>query len=282
MYMELNIFEYTDYRKFLKDYYNHKKELKNGFSYTTMAKKLGITSPHMYLIIDGTRNITKEHLPKLANILSLTKKEQQYFDALVSFNQAKTPESKRYYLEVLFALKRKKEGSLISDHQYDCLSRWYYPVLLELTTLPDFSENPIHLKGKLYNKISTREIREALETMLRIGLLKRGDDGRLTRYEAGLTSEEDVKHTAVYSFHQQMLTHAKDVFAVANPEHREMSGITMALSKKQFKEIQSKIRELGDWVTNYLTNNPDTPETVFQMSMLLFPATNGGGNGVSK
>jgi uncharacterized protein (TIGR02147 family) len=273
--MAPNVFEYTDYRKFLKDFYEQKKRLSHGFSYTVMAKKIGLSPTHIFLIIDGSRNVTKEHLPKLSTVLSLTKKEQQYFDALVSFNQAKTPESKRYYLEILFALKRKKEGTLISDHQYNCLSRWYYPVLLELVSLPNFNENLRQLRGKLYNKVSIREIREALETLLRVGLLKRDESGKLTRCEIGLTSEEEVKHTAVYSFHQQMLSHARDVFAVAGPEQREMSGITMALSKRQFKEIQTKIRELGDWVTNYLTNNPDTPETVFQMSMLLFPATNG-------
>ncbi len=40
-----SIFEYIDYRRFLSDYYNHKKETSRTFSYRYFAEKAGLTSP---------------------------------------------------------------------------------------------------------------------------------------------------------------------------------------------------------------------------------------------
>ncbi|MGE0616139.1 MAG: TIGR02147 family protein, partial [Bacteriovoracia bacterium] len=39
-----NLFEYTDYRKYLEDYYNFKKATDPGFSYRSFAKAAGFTS----------------------------------------------------------------------------------------------------------------------------------------------------------------------------------------------------------------------------------------------
>jgi uncharacterized protein (TIGR02147 family) len=46
--MAPNVFEYTDYRKFLKDFYEQKKRLSHGFSYTVMAKKIGLSPTHIF------------------------------------------------------------------------------------------------------------------------------------------------------------------------------------------------------------------------------------------
>lgn len=276
--MELNIYQYSDYRTFLRDYYEGRKKKSCAFSYAMFARKLGISTPaHIFLIISGNRNLTKEHIPQFATALGLTKKQQQYFDAMVCFNQAKTPESKRYYLELLQALRHKKTGVPISDEQYACLSKWFYPIILELVNIPSFKEEAAWIRKQLYNKVSHDDIGEALSAMQRAGLLKRARNGRLIRAEANLTTEDEVANIAAYSFHQQMISHAKDVLKVADPAKRQMSGITMAISERQFKDIQTKLRETEDWITQYLANSADTPETVYHLNILLFPAVNDGG-----
>jgi uncharacterized protein (TIGR02147 family) len=94
-----------------------------------------------------------------------------------------------------------------------------------------------------------------------------------------MSGEDDAISKAAYSFHQEMISHAKDVLALTNPSRRQVSSITMAISEKQFRDIRAKLREVEDWVTHYLANSPDTPETVFHLNMLLFPASNAAGKG---
>lgn len=278
--MGLNIFDYSNYRDFLRDYYNHSKETNSRFSFRYFGLKAGFSSPNfLQRIIKGDRNLSKDFVPKFSAAMGLNKKEQQYFDALVSFNQAKAPEAKRYYLELLHNLKKKGISSHISDDQYEYVSRWYYPVIREMVTLPDFRDDPKWIRARLGNRLKAKEIEDALCTLLRLGLLKRNDNGRLTQAEAHIRTDGDIKDTGSYSFYQQMLTLAKEALASIGADGREFSGVTMTISKRQFGEIRAKIREFQTHIVQYIADNPDVPESVFQLNLMLFPCTmkaNGG------
>jgi uncharacterized protein (TIGR02147 family) len=272
--MELNIFEFTNFRDYLKAYYEFAKGQVENFSYRYFGLKAGFSSPNLLLrIIKGERNLSKDFIPKFAEAMGLSKKEQQYFDALVSFNQAKTPEAKRYYLELIHNLKKGSISTQISDDQYEYVSRWYYPVIREMVTLPDFSEDIKWLKFKLGNRLTCTEITEAIETLTRLGLLKRDEAGRLVQSEAHVKTSAEIADTGSYVFHQQMLSLAKDALKMVEAENREFSGVTMTISKKQLHEIKTKIREFENAIVQYLADNPDIPETVFQMNTILFPCT---------
>lgn len=272
--MELNIFTYTNYRDFLKDYYDSSKENNKNFSYRYFAKKAGFTSSNfLYLVIHGKRNLTKDYVPKFASAMGLSKLEQRYFEALTSFNQAKSPEAKRYYLELLYNLKRNQTGKLLNDQQYEYISNWYYPVIREMVLLPSFKENPTWIRKELGGRVSTRQIRDALETLIRLDLVRRNEEERLVQTDQHVVTEEEVMHAAAHSFHQQMLSLAKEVLKTVAGDEREISGVTMALSPKQFKEIKRMIHEFEDKILNYLSTDPDMPEKVYQINMQLFPVT---------
>lgn len=278
--MELNIFEYSNYRDFLKDYYVHTKRVNNNFSHRSFGRKAGFSSPNfLQRIIKGDRNLTKDYIPKFSEALGLDKKEQQYFDALVSFNQAKGPEAKRYYLELLHNLKKGSISSRISDAQYEYISKWYYPVIREMVVMYDFKDDPKWIRKKLRNKLTEREIEEALNTLQRLGLLNRCGDGRFVQTEAHIGTEDEVAHTGAYAFHQQVLSIAKEILATIDAESREFSGVTMTISKKQFREIKRKIHEFKNNIVQYIADNPDIPETVFQLNLMLFPFTTNGNGG---
>lgn len=270
--MKPNIFEYTDYRTFLKESYDYLKETKPGFSHRYFAKRAGLSSPGcLYKVVKGERNLSKDNIQKFSLALGLTKKEQQYFDMLVSFNNAKSPETKRYYLELLYNIKKKKSGVPLTDKQFEYYSNWYYPTIRELIGLPDFNEDPNWIRARLGNKITNKQVKTALDVLLRLGLARRDTDGSLKQCDAIVTTEEEVMHTAAGLFHKQMLGIADETLFVTPPEHREIAGITMAVSNKQFKEIQSKMRDFYSTIMNYLNNNSDVPETVMQMHLMFFP-----------
>lgn len=274
--MAPNIFEYTNYRDFLRDSYAHLKKTQDNFSYRYFAIKAGFSSSgFLHLIIDGKRNLSKDSVPRFSSALGLSKKEQQFFDTIVSFNQAKTPEAKRYYLELIHNLRSLKVGTSLGDHQFNYLSNWFYPVIRELISLLDFEENTAWIKARLCGRITCRQAQEAIDSLLKMGLVKRDASGRLVLSDANLTTEEEVKSTAAYTFHQQMLSVAKDVLATIPAVRREVSGITMAVSRRHFNEIKKKIHQFRNEVMQYLVDNPEMTEEVVQLDMLLFPLTNG-------
>ena len=60
-----SIFEYIDYRRYLKDYYDFQKKTKKYFSYRFFAQKAGINSPILLkMVFDGKRNLSRKTLEK--------------------------------------------------------------------------------------------------------------------------------------------------------------------------------------------------------------------------
>lgn len=85
-----NIYNYLDYRQFLEDFYKEKKKKNPKFSYQVIANIAGFKAKSHYKgIIDGSRNLTTQSIPKMNKVLKLTDKQFAYFSDLVAFNHEK-------------------------------------------------------------------------------------------------------------------------------------------------------------------------------------------------
>jgi uncharacterized protein (TIGR02147 family) len=72
--------EYLDYRVFLKDFYEAKKERSQDFSYRVFARKAEINSPsHFKLVVDGKRNLTQNTLGKYVRAIGFQDKQEKRF-----------------------------------------------------------------------------------------------------------------------------------------------------------------------------------------------------------
>ena len=69
---EIDVFEYLDYRAFLRDLYLERKERGRGFSYRAFSRRAGLKSPnYLKMVIDGIRNITPAMAERFARALGL-------------------------------------------------------------------------------------------------------------------------------------------------------------------------------------------------------------------
>ena len=85
----VRIFDYTDYRQYLADYYDHRKTESPGFSYTVLARKAGFKNKgFLHNVIHGHKNLSKTSVVKLSQALEHTRTQAEYFENLVFFNQA--------------------------------------------------------------------------------------------------------------------------------------------------------------------------------------------------
>lgn len=270
---KVNILGYTDYREFLKDYYRQEKERNPKFSHRFFVKKAGFSSPiQLHAVMEGVRNLSKDGILKFSLALGLTKREQQYFETLVSHNQAKTPETQSYYFELLRSLRKDKIGTPLDDDKFEFLSKWFYPAIRELVALPYFSDDPEWIRKALKNRVTTKEARQAMDALTRLGLIK-NENGKFVQIDQNLITEDDLVHDAAYQFHQQILNIAKDTLANTYPNERQCSGLMMPMSTKQFYEVKKMIREFEDTVIRFLNEHPETPESVFHLNTMLFSLT---------
>ncbi len=127
-----SIFKYSDYRSYLRDFYNEKKKGNAKYSYRVFAATAGLGSPnYLKLVIDGTRNLTIANIHQFAKALHLGRDEQALFEGLVLFNQSTTAEETRFYNKRLDHLKTLQTGQQVRlTNEREILAHQLFPAIL--------------------------------------------------------------------------------------------------------------------------------------------------------
>lgn len=270
-----SIYEYTNYREFLRDWCTNAKAKGKGFSYRNFARQAGISSSgFLKMVIDGKRNLAPETIVRFAKVIKLRSGEARFFEHLVMFNQAKTNDEKNHYYNKIAQNRRFKKAHHLTRDRFEYLRKWYYAAVREMVTLPGFREDPAWIARKLKPSITKDEAQAALDTLLRLGLIERDSDGRLVTTEDGVRTEDEVVSLAAANYHREMIKRAHEALSLCKAKNRNISSLTVAMSKDGFKKLKQRIHEFRKEILAMLEQEGD-PEDVYQINFQLFGLTEG-------
>ena len=268
---EVVVFEYDNYRAYLRDLYGFYKKTKPQFSYRYFSQKAGFRSPNfLKLVIEGKRNLSQESIERFTSALKLNKKETEFFRILVHLNQARTIGEKKLYAEQLMRSRSFRYIHPLRQDQYRYYAEWYNIPIRELTILPEFSENPGWIARSLLPPISPQQAQKALDLLLQLGLLERDESGRLVQADAFISTGDEVTSTSVANYHREMIQKGSEALDRFPGPDRDISSVTMALSEKGFQEIKSLIQKFRKELLA-IANQDRHPEGVYQVNFQLFP-----------
>lgn len=266
-----SLFKYIDYRSFLEDYYNEKKRTTRSFSYRYFALKAGIKSPNfLKQVIDSDRNLTRRTIDQFTKAINLNKKESQFFKNLVLFNQAKNASEKQeHYSVMLTMMDYITEHQLTSDH-YQYFDKWYTSVIRELICLYDFKDNYALIAKTVYPQITVTDVKKAINILLRLKLIIRRKDGTYRQTAAAIISDDPMVALARRSFNNKMLDRAKYANDTISKEERNISGITMGISKPCYDVILTEMAAFKERI-KVIVNRDTKSSHVYQLNLQLFP-----------
>ena len=266
-----DLFKYLDHRRYLKDYYREQKEKRGStFSFRTFARAAGLSSPNfLKLVMDGKRNLGPDGIARFGKALRLNKEETTYFENLVHFNQASTDDERNEWYKRLSTSKKYREIREIEKNYFVYFSHWYYAAVRELVLLPDFKEDPDWIARHLSPPITVREAKTAVELLLKMGFVKRDKSARLVQAERNITTAREVQSLAISNFHRQMIQRASESIERTQPEKRDVSSLTLALSKEKFTEAKRRIQEFRREL-NVLLSEEGKSEAVYQVNFQIF------------
>jgi uncharacterized protein (TIGR02147 family) len=269
-----NIFEYSDYRQYLSDYYSQKKSSNPGYSHRVFARQAGLSSPsHLLMIIKGDRNLSLKTIPKFADGLKLTSKEKRYFELLVLYTQTEDLQQKARFFGEIISIKAASSGLYkLEKDKFDFLSKWYAVAIYVLVDLKDFKPDPQWISRRLGGKVTANQAKETLEKLLTLKMLEVDSSKGLKQVSGALTVADDTKSIAVFEYHQSMLRLAFDALKNKSQSEREMNGATLAIPKEKLPELKEKIRAFRKEI-NQLTSSYEGSEEVYQLNIQLFPLT---------
>lgn len=268
-----NIFEYLNYRVFLKEYYDYKKNLDRGFSYRAFSRLAGFKSSNFYkLIVDGKRGLSDSGLMKFSKALGFGKQELGYFETLVKYNQSKTLNEQEYFFKRLIQNKKFESAHQLEASQYKYFTHWYTVAIREMVLLKSFREDPEWICRKLKLKVSPEEIKKSIQLLLDLGLLVRDKNKRLQQHDPKLRTELNVMNMAVLGFHKAMLDKAKESLTTSKTKNRDISALTVAIDQKTYDHIRERMNEFRKEI-HALTEECQKPDSVYQINFQLFDLT---------
>ncbi len=273
-----SIYDYLDFRKFLRERVEHLRENNPNFSYRYFNKKAGFKSPsHLKQIVDGKTNIGRKGMYGICVGLGLSEKEARFFESLVHFNQAKNFEDKEKHYSEIIQRYPSKHPKILESKFYKIFSHWYYAAILELVRLSNFKENPHWISRMLKPNVPVIHVRHAIDDLLEMGLILRDDDGNLVRADKSITTPAEVKDVAIVKYQQQLVKLAHDSIAKDEVKNKESKTITMALSEKAFAKLKTKLQEYRDEIRSIVEEcETENRTAVAHVNLQLFKLTNGG------
>ncbi len=274
----INIYDYTNYRTYLKDYYDFKKA-ESGFTYRDFARLAGMNSTSwLLLLIKGAKNLSAESILRVCKALNLGKAETEYFKMMVPFTQAKTNAVKDHYFQSMLAHKRRLKISRVEEEQYAYYTKWYHPVVRSLSAKMDFRNAQDGQGGHDWNKlarslippITARQAKQSVELLVKLGMITVDPEGRYSLASAVVSTGDEVASLNVVNYHKQVSRLAEDAHDLSVKEERDISALTLGISETAFQNIKTRIQTFRKEIMELAQNAVDA-DRVYQFNFQFFP-----------
>jgi uncharacterized protein (TIGR02147 family) len=242
--MSIVIFHYSDYRNFLKDAIQERKERDRKFSQRFIVQRLGIKSSGWLAdILSARKKLARTYIPALSNLLQLNAREELYFETLVSYNHAKTLEEKNRAYEKLLTFHEIPKD-IIGKDRFEYFSKWYYAAIREQLLLQAFRGDYKKLAHSLLPSISTQEARQAIQLLEELGMIKKYAGGEFRPSVEHVQKQGQFATLHYLSYIQTNMQLGMGAIERIPKDERDISALTLTMSQEAFLEIKDDIKAL--------------------------------------
>ncbi len=267
----ISVFEYWDYRKFLKDYYTARKNDNPNFSHRFVASKVGLSSSTFTKVLQKKRNLSLRLATKFYKILKFTKKEMEYFNLLILFDQVKSQDEKKQYFEQLLVYHSSKAKTL-QEAQYRYFEEWYYIAIRELLGICRFNGDYNDLSRKLQPNIKPKEAKKAILLLEQLSLIKKNRNGYYESCENHITTGDEWRSIAINNYQRSTIRLAEEAINRFPRELVDFSTLTMRLSKDGLSLVKNKIKQWRKELVELEGQFKDA-NSIYQINFNCFPLT---------
>lgn len=266
-----NVFAYLDFRAYLRDWFDAKKQANPRFSHRLFARRAGQKSPSVLLhAIDGTRNLSPAVAEGFVRAIGLEPEESSFFLALVRLQCAEDGDSRDRAMAQVQATRRFREARRIDAGSLEYLSRWYYPAIRELASCSGFRADPAWIATTLRPPIREQDAREALKLLEVLGLLRRDADGTLRPTDASVVTPHEVAGMAARQYHVAMIDRAREALEIPHQD-RHLLGITVSIPAKLVPKLKRELDELQERLLDLCDAASDDHTVVVQVNLQMIP-----------
>jgi uncharacterized protein (TIGR02147 family) len=274
------IFSYTDYRQYLRDYFQEKKQVNPSFSYRILAERCGFKArDYLMRVMNGQRNLSQAGTEQLSHYFKFSEKQAEYFLTLVRLNQAETTQEKEPLFAKLSEIQRYGKYQRIRQDQFAYLSSWHHIALRSLLPLLSKAESADPEKvGRLMDPVLTgKQVKDSIDLLLRLGLLNMDPRRGYTVGNMALTTGDEVASLSIAEFHKSTMDLARRSIDKHTAASRDISGLTMGVSQTGFTRIKKEIQAFRKRIMAIAMADSDE-DMIYQLNLHFFPMSRNRGH----
>ncbi len=270
---QLVIYDYSDYREFLRDYYTVQKENNPVFSHRYFMQKAGYNSLGLYAgIMRGSSNLSQKMIPKFSKAMKLNALEQEYLSLMVHYASAKTDKIKKERYDRLIAFIPVKKHIALKQYQKRYYKHWYNVAIREALCMFDLNENYEEMAQFLNPPIRPEDVLDALNTLSQLSLIQKNDAGFWKASDPLIRSGSEVGSQVIQHYQASMIRMSEQAIYNIPKEERSISSLTFGISKERYDVFIEKIQKLHSEMIEDLDVDSDE-DSVYQLNIQLFPLT---------
>ena len=263
------IFEYRDYREYVRDFYESRKKC-SAFTWREFAKLAGFSSSgFLKLVCDGKTRLSKVGVEKVLSAMNLSGAQAEYFRQMVTFCDSQQPDVRRTSFERMMKIASENRVEFLEAKSFAYFSSWANPALRELAPIMK-GASPLEMGHTLVPAISAAEARESLDLQESLGLLKKDECGNYVQTSEGVSSTREVISATVVNMQKQYAHLAADSLERYSRDYRHISGMTMGLDREAYERLAAELDAFRKKVVEILSN-VKSYDRVYRMNLQLFP-----------
>lgn len=266
-----NIVSYTDFRQYMKDFYEERKRT-SAFSWREFNKSAGFTSPnYLKLVCDGKSKLSKTKIANLAKAMNLAGYEEDYLALMVSFDNAKDDAIKKEILLKMDCIAKEHKARIVDADAFEFYQSWEYPVIRELAPMMPGAK-PHEIAAACNEDISAEDVNRILKFLVKRGFLQKNEDKSYTQTEKTVIASKEALPLAIRSMHKEMAGYAEKALERYPLAERHFMGITMGVNEELYGKVVAELEDCCRRI-NAITSNCENLNQVYRMNIQLFPFT---------
>lgn len=269
----LTVYEFTDFRAYLRAWWEREKEQRGRFPKAEVSRLLGLPKSRNYFAdVLGGRIVTHTFLERFTQLLALPKDEERFFRALVAFQQAATVEERDNAFGILVLLGRSSSLNL-EPEQFEYFRHWWHSAIRALLDTGEWRDEPERIAASMTPSITPGQARKSLRLLEALGLIGCDGSGCWHPTQKSISAPKGIREELLLHLQLQQLEIIKKALLPKTARRAKVATNVVSLSCKALQQLHALIEKAQGEVRTLALSDPQPAEQVVQIVFAAVPLT---------
>lgn len=264
-----SIFAYLDYRDFLREWFEDRKQSSPWYSYKIFGEGVGLDQSQVYRILQKQLHVSEAARPRFAVYLDLKGPASEYFDTMIALGRSRKEADTRRLFAQLQAM-RGSQATTLAESQYGLYETWYLPVVRALIGILEISDEYEKLGACVNPPIGAEQARKAVETLRKLKLVTRDRMGVWRLQGKSYSTGKQYQSELVRRYQAQTFKLVEESLERHPKELRDVNVVNMAADAAAFADCVAILGEARRQIRERI-ERVDNPDRIMRLATGFIP-----------